>query len=84
MSELVKRAWREPCVFLGLMTSAVLLVITVATGDPWDTAAIAGIAAPLLSALGIRELVTPAYDAPHHDPAEPSIEAQQIKKFEDG
>jgi hypothetical protein len=59
MSEIVKRAWREPAVFLGLLTSAALVVITLATGDPWDTAAIAAVIAPLASALGIRQLVTP-------------------------
>jgi hypothetical protein len=59
MSEILKRVWREPAVFLGLVTSAALAAITIATGDPWDTAAIAAVIAPLASALGIRQLVTP-------------------------
>lgn len=64
MGEIAKRAWREPAVFLGLLTSAALAVITIATGDPWDTAAIAAVVAPLASALGIRQLVTPATGEP--------------------
>lgn len=63
MSEIAKRAWREPAVFLGLVTSIILAVITVATGDKWDTAAIVAVIAPLASALGIRQLVTPATEA---------------------
>lgn len=64
MGEILKRVWREPAVFLGLLTSAALAVITIATGDPWDTAAIAAVVAPLASALGIRQLVTPATGEP--------------------
>jgi hypothetical protein len=59
MKEIVVRVWREPAVFIGLLTSVALLVIKLATGDPWDAATIAGIAAPIVSALGIRELVSP-------------------------
>lgn len=64
MSEILKRVWREPAVFLGLLTSVALAVITIATGDPWDTAAIAAVVAPLASALGIRQLVTPDTGTP--------------------
>lgn len=63
MGEIAKRAWREPAVFLGLATSIALAVITLATGDPWDAATIAGVVAPLVSALGIRELVSPVTGA---------------------
>jgi len=83
MREIITRAYREPAVAIGLLTSIALAVITVATGDPFDTAAIAGIAAPLLASLGIRELVTPATPPPHSEPPpEPSVEAQQIKEFD--
>lgn len=64
MGEILKRVWREPAVFLGLLTSAALAVITIATGDPWDTAAIVAVIAPLASALGIRQLVTPVTGEP--------------------
>src|SRR5215475_308408 len=59
MSEIAKRAWREPAVAIGLLTSIAIAVITLLTNDPWTTATIAGVAAPLVSALGIRPLVTP-------------------------
>ena len=62
MKEIVTRVWHEPAVFIGLLASVALAVITIATGDPWDTAAIAGVIAPLASALGIRQLVTPTHD----------------------
>jgi hypothetical protein len=62
MSEIARRVWREPAVFLGLLASIALVVITLATGDKWDTATIAGVAAPLVTALGIRPLVTPVAD----------------------
>jgi hypothetical protein len=62
MSEIARRAWREPAVFIGLLVSIALAVIAAATGDHWDTATIAGVAAPLLAALGIRQFVTPAGD----------------------
>lgn len=60
MSDIARRAWHEPAVFIGLLVTGALVVITLATGDPWDTATITGVLAPLLSALGIRQLVTPA------------------------
>jgi hypothetical protein len=62
MREIAARAWREPAVFIGLLTSVALVVITLATGDPWDTAAIAAVVAPLAAALGTRQLVTPTAD----------------------
>jgi hypothetical protein len=64
VSEIARRVWHEPAVFIGLLASIALAVITLATGDPWDTATIAGVAAPLVSALGIRELVTPTGGKP--------------------
>jgi hypothetical protein len=62
MREIAARAWREPAVFIGLLTSVALVVITLATGDPWDTDAIAAVVAPLAAALGTRQLVTPTAD----------------------
>jgi hypothetical protein len=63
MKVVAARVWREPAVFIGLLTSVALLVIKLATGDPWDAVTIAGIAAPLVSALGIRELVSPTRES---------------------
>jgi hypothetical protein len=69
MKEIVGRVWREPAVFIGLATSVALLIIKFATGDPWDAATIAGVAAPFVSSLGIRELVSPVAAAPDEQPS---------------
>ena len=58
-----KRIWTEPAVAIGLLTSILLAVIAVVTGANWDTSTIVGIAAPFLSSLGIRQLVTPVKTA---------------------
>jgi ascorbate-specific PTS system EIIC-type component UlaA len=65
MKAIAQRVWSEPAVFIGLLTSIGLIVITVATGDKWDTATIAGVIAPLASALGIRGYVSPTHKEPH-------------------
>ena len=53
------RTWREPALLLGVLASIAAAVVTIATGDPWDTAAILAVVLPILEALGIRQLVTP-------------------------
>jgi len=85
MHEIALRAWREPAVAIGLLTTVLLAIVVLATGDPWDTAAIVGVLAPLASALGIRELVVPVAEPPEFKrlDVEPSVEAQQIKEFDD-
>ena len=60
MSEVASRVWREPAVFVGLLSSVALAVVNVVTGGPWDAAIIVGILLPLVEALGIRQLVYPA------------------------
>jgi hypothetical protein len=64
MKAIAQRAWREPAVAIGLLATVILLVLKFASGDPWDLATIAGIAAPLVSALGIRQVVSPAFGTP--------------------
>lgn len=59
MKEIMNRVWREPVVFFGLLASIALAVTTIATGDPWDAAAITAVIVPLAEALGVRQLVTP-------------------------
>lgn len=59
MDEIAKRVWREPAVAVGLLTSIVLAIVAVVSGDSWDVSTIAGIAGPLVAALGIRPFVTP-------------------------
>jgi hypothetical protein len=63
VSEIAQRVWREPAAALGLITSIVLAIIVIVSGNDWDVAAFAGVIAPLASSLGIRELVTPVV---HH------------------
>lgn len=59
MKELAKRVWEEPAVAIGLLTSILLAVLNLVTDNDWNAEHIIAIAAPLLSALGIRPLVTP-------------------------
>jgi ascorbate-specific PTS system EIIC-type component UlaA len=68
MKVIAARVWREPAVFIGLLTTVGLVVITLATGDKWDAATIAGVIAPLAAALGIRQLVTPDVGAGEESP----------------
>jgi len=84
MKDIAVRAYQEPAVAIGLLTSVAMLVIKLASGDVWDTTTISAVVAPLLASLGIRELVSPAIHPSDHDPpAEPSVEAQQIKEFDE-
>jgi hypothetical protein len=57
---IMKQIWNEPAAAIGLLTSALLAVIAVADGADWDAQTIIGVIAPLASALGIRQLVSPA------------------------
>lgn len=70
MSEIIQRAWHEPAVLIGLLTSIALTAITITTGDPWDAAAIAAVIAPLAAALGTRPLVTPVTNSETEHPPE--------------
>jgi 4-hydroxybenzoate polyprenyltransferase len=59
MKEIGKRIWGEPAVAIGLLVSIALLVGAILTDSDFDWEAIVAIAAPFLSALGIRPLVKP-------------------------
>ena len=59
VKEIAKRIWKEPAVFFGFIASLAVLIVTLITGDSWDTSTIIGVIAPLASALGIRSQVTP-------------------------
>ena len=65
--------WTEPAVFIGALVSIALLILAIITGDTWDAATIAGIVAPIASALGIRQLVTPV----PHDKQTPTLPSGQ-------
>ena len=60
MKPIALTVWREPAACIGLLTSVAILVVTLLTGDPWDSSTILAVIAPLASSLGIRQLVSPA------------------------
>jgi C4-dicarboxylate transporter len=64
VKEIITRAYHEPAIFLGLLASVVMALITIISGDGWDITAIASVIAPLAAALGIREVVTPVLGEP--------------------
>jgi hypothetical protein len=76
MKEIMNRVWHEPAVFIGLAATVVVVVVTVTTDDTWDAATIVGAAAPLLSALGIRQLVTPVEWGTHDEHGEHEVPKQ--------
>jgi hypothetical protein len=58
MKAIAQRFWNEPSVAIGLFVSLILLVFAIISGD-FDAGSILGILGPLISALGIRQFVTP-------------------------
>lgn len=60
MRVIAERVWAEPAVAVGLFTSMLLLAISLIDGSGWEASVILGILAPFTSALGIRQLVSPA------------------------
>lgn len=65
MKVIIQRCWREPAVFIGLVTSLALLALALIDGASLDATQIISIVAPFASSLGIRQLVTPtSHDTP--------------------
>lgn len=60
MSVIAQRIWREPAVAIGLLVTVALFVVALASDQDLDAGIIVGILSPLLSALGIRQVVSPA------------------------
>lgn len=60
MKVIAERIWNEPAVFIGLLVTLGLLVVNLLGDSSWSAQQIVEILAPLASALGIRQLVTPA------------------------
>lgn len=73
MKVIAQRVWSEPAVFIGLAASVILAILAVATGADWDASTIAGIAAPFISALGIRRAVTPTAETPSEPSPPPPV-----------
>jgi hypothetical protein len=57
MKVIGQRVYNEPAAFIGLLVSLALLALALLTDADWDASTIAGIIAPLVSALGIRQAV---------------------------
>ena len=53
-----------PELVVGLILAAAEALIIIATGDPWDTAAVGAILGPILAAVGIHELRPKNYVPP--------------------
>jgi len=64
MKVIGQKFWNEPAVCIGLLTTVILLVLQIVTGDDWDAVNIIAILAPFVSSLGIRQTVTPATKEP--------------------
>ena len=60
MGAIARRVWSEPAVFIGLCVTLGLLAAALIAHQHIDAGVIVGILAPLGSALGIRQVVTPA------------------------
>ena len=59
MGVIAQRVWTEPAVAIGLCVTLALLIVALVTHQHIDAGIIVGILAPLGSALGIRQFVTP-------------------------
>jgi hypothetical protein len=60
MKVFAQKIWSEPAAFIGLCVTLGLLAVALITHQAIDAGVIIGILAPLGSALGIRQFVTPA------------------------
>ena len=63
MSAIAQRIWREPAAAIGFLTTVALAIVALLSGTDWTAGTIIGITAPLVSALGIRQFVTPTPNA---------------------
>jgi hypothetical protein len=59
MKVIINKLWNEPAAFIGLLTTLGLLVLNLIGTPDWSLQSIIAILAPLTSALGIRQLVSP-------------------------
>jgi hypothetical protein len=56
---IVKQVWSEPAVAIGLLASLILLGLELVGDNEFTADTIIAIAAPFVSSLGIRQVVTP-------------------------
>lgn len=60
MKVIAQKVWTEPAVFIGLLVTLGLLAGALIAHQHIDAGVVIGILAPLGSALGTRQFVTPA------------------------
>ena len=70
MKVIAKKIWQEPAAFIGLLVTLGLLVLNLVGDDKWSAQTIVEVIAPLVSALGIRQLVSPVAAQEEKPPAE--------------
>lgn len=76
MKVIAHRIWTEPAVAIGLLFSAAILVVNLAAGEGFDFATIVTIFGPLLSSLGIRQVVSPAVGPRPDEEPEPEAPSE--------
>lgn len=59
MKEILHKFWNEPAAAIGLLVTLGLLAINLIGHPSWGADTITAILAPLISSLGIRQLVSP-------------------------
>jgi hypothetical protein len=57
---IARKLWEEPAAFIGLLTTILLAGLNVIGDDDWGIDNLIAVLAPLVSSLGIRQVVSPA------------------------
>lgn len=70
MKVIARQIYTEPAAAVGLLTTVALLVLALVDGAALDATQLIAIFAPLVSALGIRQAVSPAAGPRPEPPAE--------------
>lgn len=60
MKVIARKLWEEPAAFIGLLTTILLAGLNVIGDDDWGIDNLIAVLAPLVSSLGIRQVVSPA------------------------
>lgn len=78
MKVIAQKVWNEPAVAIGLLVSAVLLVVNLLDDQDWGVQSIIAILAPFATALGIRGAVVPMSKL--EEVTKPEIAPQKVSK----
>lgn len=77
MRVIVARIWNEPAVAIGFVTSLAAFVYALLTGIEFDAVNVGAILLPLVSSLGIRQVVSPATAAANVPPDTGDADAER-------